>query len=104
MKFEPEELDAIADALCNKMVEMQTSLVWHQKKDDGQERDFTVETLAEHLGVPIRKIYEMTRKREVPFYKVGIKLRFRPTDIAKWKFATYIPAVNGQFFEKEGEA
>ncbi len=65
-------------------------------QDQGQEEDFSSKTLAEHLGIPIRKVYEMTRKKEVPFYKVGIKLRFRPTDIAKWKFATFIPAVNSQ--------
>ncbi|MHC4521847.1 MAG: helix-turn-helix domain-containing protein [Planctomycetota bacterium] len=71
-----------------------------RQQDQGQEKDFSVETLAEHLDIPIRKVYEMTSRREIPFYKVGNKLRFRPTDIAKWKFATYIPDVNGPFSEK----
>ena len=71
-----------------------------RQQDQGQEKDFSVETLAEHLDIPIRKVYEMTSRRQIPFYKVGNKLRFRPTDIAKWKFATYIPDVNGPFSEK----
>ena len=98
MKFEPEELNQLANAVSEKILERLKPVLRQQSQ--GQEKDFTVETLAEHLDIPIRKVYEMTSRKQIPFYKVGNKLRFRPTDIAKWKFATYIPDVNGPFSEK----
>ncbi len=98
LELSPQELNQIADAISEKLLERLKPLL--RQQGQGQEKDFTVETLAEHLDIPIRKVYEMTSRRQIPFYKVGNKLRFRPTDIAKWKFATYIPDVNGQFSEK----
>jgi excisionase family DNA binding protein len=98
VKFDSEELDKLADAVSEKVLERLRPVL--RQQDQGQEKDFSVETLAKHLDIPIRKVYEMTSRRQIPFYKVGNKLRFRPTDIAKWKFATYIPDVNGPFSEK----
>ncbi len=98
LEFTPQELNLIADAVSEKVLERLRPVP--RQQDQGQEKDFTVETLAQHLDIPIRKVYEMTCRRQIPFYKVGNKLRFRPTDIAKWKFATYIPGVNGQLSEK----
>ncbi len=94
--FNQEELEKITDVVAVKVAAKLRPLM----HIEAQGKDFTVETLAEHLDIPIRKVYEMTSRKQIPFYKVGNKLRFRPCDIAKWKFATYIPAVNGQFSEK----
>ncbi len=94
MRLDTDELSQIADAVAGKVLAQLKPIL--RQQDRVQEKDFTVETLAEHLDIPIRKVYEMTSRKEIPFYKIGNKLRFRPDDIAKWKFSTYIPAINGQ--------
>ncbi len=92
IEFDQQELEKLSDTVAIKVLERLKPILRQQD----QKEDFTVGTLAEHLDIPIRKVYEMTSRKEIPFYKVGNKLRFRPDDIAKWKFSTYIPAINGQ--------
>lgn len=53
---------------------------------------FTVETLAEYLGVSKQWIYERVRRKEIPFIKVGKFPRFREAEIETWLDSQRIPA------------
>lgn len=46
---------------------------------------WTVEQLAEFLGVPVRTIYAWRYKRKgPPALRVGKHVRFRPADVERW--------------------
>ncbi|MHC4277821.1 MAG: helix-turn-helix domain-containing protein [Planctomycetota bacterium] len=103
MKFEPEELDQLADAVSVKMLERLKPLL--SNKGSGKDEIFTVKTLSKYLHVPTKKIYDMTHLNEIPFLKVGRGLRFRKKDIDAWLQESYTPAVNGfSVHFKEGVA
>ncbi len=48
------------------------------------ERLWTIEQLSEALGVPKSWIYDQTRRRFIPHWKIAGKLRFDPVDIDAW--------------------
>ena len=43
-----------------------------------------IDALSEYLGVPVKSIYDMTYRRQIPFIKIGQRLRFRPAEIDAW--------------------
>ena len=45
---------------------------------------WTVEHVAEFLGVSKRWIHERTRRDEIPCYRLGTALRFDPEEIRAW--------------------
>jgi excisionase family DNA binding protein len=51
-----------------------------------------VEELSAYLKVPQTWIYERTHLKEIPYLKVGGKLRFRRREIEKWLKSFDIPA------------
>jgi excisionase family DNA binding protein len=56
-------------------------------KDSGKTGDdklFTVESLAAHLSVSRQWIYERVRLNEIPYIKMKKFPRFRKTEIDKW--------------------
>lgn len=48
------------------------------------ERMLNVQELSEKLGVPKTWIYERTRRKEIPFVKLGRYCLFRPKEIENW--------------------
>ncbi len=54
MKFDTEELNRIGDVVSERLLERLKPIL--QQHNKGQEKDFTVETLAKHLDIPTRKI------------------------------------------------
>lgn len=44
-------------------------------------RYLTVEELSRKLGIPVSKVYRMTRTREIPFYKIGKYCRFLEPEV-----------------------
>jgi excisionase family DNA binding protein len=48
------------------------------------EKILDVRGLANSLGLPISKIYTLTRTKRIPCYKIGRDLRFRESEIVTW--------------------
>jgi excisionase family DNA binding protein len=48
------------------------------------ERILDVRGLANSVGLPISKIYTLTRTRKIPCFKIGRDLRFRESEIVAW--------------------
>ncbi len=95
LDFEDSELEKLADTLALKVVEKLRPLL--QAKDKGREGDtiFTVETLAQYLGVKKTWVYEKVHRKEIPHFKVGKFPRFRKADIDAWLQDSYTPGING---------
>ncbi len=55
---------------------------------------FTVETLAEYLGVSKGWIYTRTHLREIPYIKIGRFPRFRKQEIDKWLNTLKSPCIS----------
>lgn len=45
---------------------------------------FGVTDAAEYLGTTERHVRELIYRRDIPYYKVGRLVRFRPTDLDNW--------------------
>jgi excisionase family DNA binding protein len=62
----------------------------------GSENDtlFTVESLAEYLGVSKRWVYERIHLKEIPYAKVGKFPRFRKSKIDRWIDSLETPAIH----------
>jgi len=62
----------------------------------GRENDplFTVEGLAEYLGVSKRWVYERVHLKEIPYSKVGHFPRFRKSKIDRWIDSLETPAIH----------
>ncbi len=95
MRFEPKEIDQLADAVSEKVLERLRPLLANKSKGHDGGKIFTVETLSEYLHVPKSKIYNLVHLNEIPHVKVGRALRFRKSDIDSWLQETYTPALNG---------
>ena len=50
-----------------------------------------ITTLAQHLGVPIRRIRRLVHEKRIPYIKWGHLIRFDPTDVAQWHDANRRP-------------
>lgn len=48
------------------------------------ERWLSVDEIAEHLGIKKDTVYKWTRKRNMPFHKVGKLLKFQIKEVDKW--------------------
>lgn len=47
-------------------------------------RLWSVGDLSNYLSTPVGTIRDWVFKRQIPFYKVGRHIRFRPSDIEVW--------------------
>ena len=68
-------------------------LLGSQRESSGEEI-LDVEELSAYLKVPQTWIYERTHLKEIPYLKVGGKLRFRRREIEKWLKSFDIPAAH----------
>ena len=55
----------------------------------------TVEELSEFLNLSKPAVYALVYRRQVPFLKIGNRLRFSPAAIAVWLEESQVPAKNG---------
>ncbi len=89
-QFEDQDMAAVAA----KVVELIKPLLSNSRHKDTQEDQiFTVKTLAEYLGVSVNWVYERSRKREIPRFKVGRLVRFRKSEIDRWMATVKTPAM-----------
>ena len=72
--------------LARLLVMINTSVPGTQQdpKQDVQERLFTVQQVADLLGVRRAHIYALARRRELPVIHVGKFVRIRPDDLHLW--------------------
>jgi excisionase family DNA binding protein len=52
---------------------------------------FTMDQLAENLGVTPRDVRRLIDERQVPFLRVGSFIRFDPSEIARWLDSRRVP-------------
>ncbi len=81
LEFDTQELDKLDDVLALKVVERLRPLLRPPQGQDGG-RIFTVEALAQYLGVKREWVY--SNMRYIPHYKVGRFPRFRKAEIDRW--------------------
>jgi excisionase family DNA binding protein len=56
-------------------------------------RWLNVDETAELLGVSPKRLYELTAARQVPFHRIGRRIRFTPSDLAEIEKSTaLVPA------------
>ncbi len=82
MKFEPEELNQLADAVSEKVLAKVKPLLLNKDNGKGGDALLSVEGLAEYLGVEKEWVY--SHVKEIPHSKVGRFPRFRKAEIDKW--------------------
>jgi excisionase family DNA binding protein len=47
-------------------------------------RLLTAQTLAEHLDLPLWRVYELAREGQIPHLRIGRSLRFDPVAVSGW--------------------
>ncbi len=82
MKFDTEELNQLADAVSQKVLERLRPLLANKDKGQHGDKIFMVETLAEYLDVEKDWVY--SHIKEIPHFKVGRFPRFRKKDVDRW--------------------
>jgi len=81
LRFNEEDLEALSNLLADKVIEkVKTLLPQNQPKSDGL---LTVSELSQYLKVKESWIYQKVHSREIPYHKLGGKLRFRKSEIDK---------------------
>lgn len=73
--------EILTPILSDHFHELETRNIGEKK---GDENLYSVAHLADYLGVSEDWVYGMVRKREIPFFKVGNRNRFRRVEIDQW--------------------
>ena len=81
VSFEQEDIQVIAKAVTQEVMRAIKPLVNDNATDD---IIFTVKSLASYLEVSEKWIYQRTQFNEIPYYKVGVNLRFKQSNIDRW--------------------
>ena len=68
----------IADAIADAMVELT------ERVQPRPPKPFTIEEAADYLSFPKSSLYQLTCKRQIPFYKNGRKLHFYQDELDQW--------------------
>jgi len=84
-EFDGKELESLATLLADKVIEKIKTLPKNPPNDNPNDNDslLTVPELAKYLKVKESWIYQKVHVREIPFYKIGNKLRFKRSEIDK---------------------
>jgi excisionase family DNA binding protein len=89
IEIEPKDMESIALKLMDLLKPLMISL--QREKNEltegaGQNQRvlMDVQGVAKYLGVKVSWIYDKTRKKEIPYAKVGKYLRFRKSTIDDW--------------------
>ena len=48
------------------------------------EKIYTVPEVAEYLKMSKSKVYDLVKKKKIPFIKIGRNVRIRQSDLLKW--------------------
>jgi excisionase family DNA binding protein len=73
-------------------------------KADLGARYMTAAEVADYFATSTGHIYGLVNRREIPFTKVGARLRFKPEEIAEWAEAnTMTPAQYRRWIEDLGQ-
>lgn len=91
MKTELESQDI--EAIAQRVLELLKPLVTRNGNQKADDTIFDIKGLSDYLKAPEGWIYERSRFKEIPHYKVGNRLRFRKSEIDKWLTAFNVPAV-----------
>jgi len=65
---------------------------------DGRNEDrlWTAEEVAAYLGLHPQTVYTKSRLGEIPSFKIGRALRFKPTEVREWAEQNAKPVTSGQ--------
>ncbi len=59
-----------------------------------EKRLLTIKEASEYLGISVKGIYNMVNRRQIPFIKIGGRLRFDKIDLDNWVEKQKIPDSN----------
>jgi len=59
-----------------------------------EKRLLTIKEASEYLGISVKGIYNMVNRRQIPFIKIGGRLRFDKIDLDNWIEKQKIPDSN----------
>ena len=79
-ELEPQDIQAIAA----QVVEMLRPILAQKGGGKAEDGIFSVETLAQYLGVSPSWVYKQISLKTIPYFKVGRHPRFRRAEIDKW--------------------
>ena len=82
MKFDTEELDQLADAVTERLLQRIKPFMQNKERGNGSRGLLTVDELSRLLGVPKSKIYNMVHLKRIPYLKW-----LRPSDL-EWQMLT----------------
>ena len=83
MKSELEQQDI--EIIAQRVVQLLKPLLSSNgKRESGEDKIFTVQSLAEYLQVDMTWVYKAVSINTIPYFKSGKYTRFRKRDIDKW--------------------
>lgn len=82
----------LVDAIVENVIERLKPLL-SNKNQDG-DFIFGIQELSKYLGVTPKWVYERTHFKEIPYYKLGKKLKFKKRDIDKWMDSKKVPSID----------
>lgn len=91
LELEESDIQAIAREITAEVIKVLKPLMNGKVEED---TILTVKTLAPHLGVSEKWVYERVQHKEIPFLKVKGNVRFRKNDIDSWLENLKTPVVN----------
>jgi|YelNatPaOPRAMG01_1025707.scaffolds.fasta_scaffold638782_1 putative molybdopterin biosynthesis protein len=62
----------------------------------GEKRLLTIKEASEYLGISVKGLYNMVNRRELPFYKIGKRVRFDMKQLDEWIEKHKVESVDNQ--------
>jgi len=62
----------------------------------GEKRLLTIKEASDYLGISVKGLYNMVNRRELPFYKIGKRVRFDMKQLDEWIEKHKVESVDNQ--------
>lgn len=59
----------------------------------------SVYELSRYLGVSKNKVYDMIKKKEIPYYKISNCIRFSIEEVEDWNLSNRVRSFNEEFYK-----
>ena len=73
---------------------MKNEKIVHELSIDDSSACFTVDQAAQYLKLSKTALYVKNSRREIPFIKMGSRIRYLKSDLDSWLLQKRIPAMN----------
>jgi len=82
----------VASKIAEEVVKALSPLLKKSREEDNHL--FSVDTLAEYLGISKQCVRDRVKHKQIPHLKVGKLLKFRKREIDRWLDTLKVPTVN----------